>query len=149
MRPKGLRPDAGALPVVVIARRKEHGMGTEQYHEPPGELSQETRTIARILTSLTEEAEAIGWYEQRISVEQDPEALAVMRDAMHEEYKHFSMGFEFLLRRRPEWRAIAKGIVFQDGDLVENAEAAEAGVAPGGDAHDGSLGLGSLRGSLR
>src|SRR4029077_17018105 len=98
-------------------------MGVEQYHEPPQELTQETRTIARILTSMTEEAEAIGWDEQRLSVEQDPQAIAVMRDAIHEEYKHFSMGFEFLLRRRPEWRAIAQGIVFQDGDLVENADA--------------------------
>jgi uncharacterized protein len=126
-------------------------MGVEQYHEPPQELSQETRTIARILTSMTEEAEAIGWYEQRLSVEQDPEAIAVMRDAIHEEYKHFSMGFEFLLRRRPEWRAIAQGIVFQPGDLVTNADAAEEGAEPGeGPAgapspSDGSLGLGSLR----
>jgi len=125
-------------------------MGVEQYHEPPQELSQETRTIARILTSMTEEAEAIGWYEQRLSVEQDPEAIAVMRDAIHEEYKHFSMGFEFLLRRRPEWRAIAQGIVFRDGDLVTNADAAEEGTEPGegsagGAAGDGSLGLGSLR----
>jgi hypothetical protein len=127
-------------------------MGVEQYHEPPQELTQETRTIARILTSMTEEAEAIGWYEQRLSIEQDAEAIAIMRDAIHEEYKHFSMGFEFLLRRRPEWRAIAQGIVFKDGDLVENAEAAEAGAEPGegrpgGPSHDGSLGLGSLRGS--
>ena len=45
-------------------------MGVEQYHEPPEELSQDTRTIARILTSMTEEAEAIGWYEQRLSIEQ-------------------------------------------------------------------------------
>ena len=76
-------------------------MGFDQYHEPPEELSQETRTIARIFASLTEEAEAINWYEQRLSLEQDPEAVAVIRDAMHEEYKHFSMDLEFLFRRRP------------------------------------------------
>ena len=44
-------------------------MGFDQYHEPAGELSQQTRTFARMITSLTEEAEAIGWYEQRISLE--------------------------------------------------------------------------------
>jgi hypothetical protein len=125
-------------------------MGTEQYHEPPDELPEDARTIARILTSLTEEAEAIGWYEQRLAVERDPEAIAVMRDSIHEEYKHFSMGFEFLLRRRPEWRQIAKGIVFVEGELVENAEAAEAAAEPGeglasGPSHEGSLGIGSLR----
>ena len=37
-------------------------MGFDQYHEPPGELSKETRTFARMITSLIEEAEAIGWY---------------------------------------------------------------------------------------
>ncbi len=126
-------------------------MGFDQYHEPPEELSQETRTLARIFASLTEEAEAINWYEQRLSVEQDAEARAVIADAMHEEYKHFSMDLEFILRRRPEWRQIAQGILFREGDLVENAEAAEAGVDVGGgedgDSSDGSLGLGSLAGA--
>lgn len=129
-------------------------MGVEQYHEPPEELSDEARTIARILTSMTEEAEAIGWYEQRIALERDPEAQAIMRDARHEEYKHFAMDLEFLLRRRPEWRSIARGVIFQDGDLVENAEAAEAGTpaesASGpGATSDGSLGIGSLKEAAR
>jgi hypothetical protein len=74
-------------------------MGFDQYHEPPEELSPATRTFARLCASLTEEAEAIGWYEQRIAVETDPEALAVMRDAQGEEFKHFAMDLEFLLRR--------------------------------------------------
>jgi len=52
--------------------------------------------------SLSEEAEAIGWYVQRISVEPDVEARAVMDDSMGEEFKHFSMELEFLLRRTPE-----------------------------------------------
>jgi len=52
--------------------------------------------------SLSEEAEATGWYVQRISVEPDVEARAVMDDSMGEEFKHFSMELEFLLRRTPE-----------------------------------------------
>ena len=44
-------------------------MGFDQYHEPPAELPGETRTFARLCASLTEEAEAIGWYEQRMAVE--------------------------------------------------------------------------------
>ena len=43
-------------------------VGTEQYHEPPSELPAATRTFARLCTSLTEEAEAIGWYEQRLAI---------------------------------------------------------------------------------
>ena len=34
-------------------------MGFDQYHEPPDELSQKTRTFARMITSLIEEAEAL------------------------------------------------------------------------------------------
>ena len=33
-------------------------MGFDQYHEPAQELSAETRTFARMIASLTEEAEA-------------------------------------------------------------------------------------------
>lgn len=100
-------------------------MPTDQYHEPPGELSQETRTFARMCASLSEEAEAIGWYEQRIAVEHDPVAKAIMLDSLAEEYKHFSMELEFLLRAKPQWRATAQGILFQDGDIVEHGEEAE------------------------
>ena len=80
-------------------------MGFDQYHEPPDELPAETRTFARLCASLTEEAEAIGWYEQRIAVESDHEALAIMRDAQGEEFKHFSMDYQVFLvsRMHEEW----------------------------------------------
>ena len=52
--------------------------------------------------SLSEEAEAIGWYVQRISVEPDVEARAILDDSMGEEFKQFSMELGFLLRRTPE-----------------------------------------------
>jgi hypothetical protein len=126
-------------------------MGFDQYHEPPDELPQPTRTFARVCASLTEEAEAIGWYQQRLAVETDREALAVMRDAQGEEFKHFSMDLEFLLRRTPAWREIAQGILFQEGDIVEHGEEAEAETFEGGpaDSGDGSLSIGSLRGVQR
>jgi len=111
-------------------------MGFDQYHEPPEELSAQTRTFARMCASLTEEAEAI------------------MHDAQGEEFKHFAMDFEFLLRRTPQWREIARGVLFQNGDIVEHGEAAEAAAgsdapAPSGAAAsvDGSLGIGGLRGA--
>lgn len=126
-------------------------MGFDQYHEPPAELSASTRTFARMCANLTEEAEAIGWYEQRISVETDAASRAIMEDSLGEEYKHFSMELEFLLRAKPKWRSIARGILFQDGDIVKNGEAAEAAAAsdsstsaPSGTA-GASLGIGSLK----
>jgi hypothetical protein len=100
-------------------------MGFEQYHEPAGELSAETRTFARMIASLTEEAEAIGWYEQRISLEPDPQARAIMENAQLEEFKHFGMDLEFLLRRKPKWRQILQEILFTDGDIVAAGEQAE------------------------
>ena len=127
-------------------------MGFDQYHEPPDELPAETRTFARLCASLTEEAEAIGWYEQRLAVEPNAVARDVMRNAVGEEYKHFSMDLEFLLRQKPEWREIARGILFQEGDIVEHGEAAEAAAddddatldpAPSAEV---SLGIGSLKG---
>jgi uncharacterized protein len=75
-------------------------VGFDQDHEPPDELPPATRTFARLCASLVEEAEAIGWYEQRLAVEPDAEARAVMLDAQGEEFKHFSMDLELLLRRR-------------------------------------------------
>ncbi|MGN6444461.1 ferritin family protein [Amnibacterium sp.] len=101
-------------------------MPTDQYHEPPEELSAEVRTFARMCASLSEEAEAIGWYEQRISVEPDESARAIMLDSLGEEYKHFSMELEFLLRAKPQWREIARGILFKDGSIVDNGEQAES-----------------------
>jgi len=100
-------------------------LGFEQYHEPAAELSAETRTFARMITSLTEEAEAINWYEQRISVEPDVQARTIMTNAQLEEFKHFGMDLEFLLRRKPVWRAELKRILFTDGDIVEAGEEAE------------------------
>jgi hypothetical protein len=126
-------------------------VGFDQYHEPPEELPAETRTFARLCASVTEEAEAIGWYEQRLAVEPDPDARAIMRDAQGEEFKHFSMDLEFLLRKTPLWREIAQGILFQEGDIVEHGEESEE-EATEGEAAKGaplagseSLGIGRVR----
>lgn len=100
-------------------------MPTEQYHEPAGELSAEVRTFARVITSLTEESEAIGWYEQRLALETDAVAREIMENAQHEEFKHFGMALEFLLRRKPKWRETLQGILFQPGDIVKHGEEAE------------------------
>jgi uncharacterized protein len=133
-------------------------MGFDQYHEPPNELPEETRTFARLCASLTEEANAIGWYEQRLAIERDSEARAVMADAVGEEYKHFCMDLEFLFRRKPEWREIAQGVLFKEGDIVEHGEAAEAAAGDSSSTDDdpssgsrvvaGTLGIGSLKEAL-
>ena len=100
-------------------------MPENKYHEPPDELSQETRTFARMCLSLIEEAEAIDWYEQRMSLEQNKDAKAIMENAQLEEFKHFAMDLEFLLRRTPKWRVACEGVLFHDGDIVDLGEKAE------------------------
>ncbi len=93
-------------------------MPFDQYHEPPNELSDETRTFARMILSLIEEAEAIDWYEQRMSV----------ANAQQEEFKHFGMDLEFLLRQKPKWRTEMQNILFKEGDIVQHGEQAEKAV---------------------
>jgi hypothetical protein len=103
-------------------------MPADQYHEPPAELGDETRTFARLIASLQEEAEAIGWYEQRMAVETDDQAGAIMEHAQREEFLHFAMDLEFLARRKEKWRVALQKILFKDGDIVELAEQAEDAV---------------------
>ena len=78
-----------------------------------------------MILSVIEEAQAIDWYEQRMAVEKDKTARAIMRNAQKEEFKHFGMDLEFLLRKKPVWRETLRGILFTDGDIVEAGEEAE------------------------
>jgi hypothetical protein len=100
-------------------------MPTDQYHEPPDELQPGVRTFARVAASLQEEAEAIGWYEQRLAVEKDPLARSIMENAQEEEFKHFAMALEFLSRRKPKWRVVLQDVLFKEGDIVRHGEEAE------------------------
>jgi hypothetical protein len=100
-------------------------MPFEQYHEPPGELREEVRTFARICVSLIEETEAIDWYEQRLALEKDPDARAIMENAQQEEFKHFAMNLEFLARRKDKWRTVLQDVLFTEGDIVAHGEEAE------------------------
>lgn len=100
-------------------------MPTDQYHEPPSELPAATRTLARMFAGLQEEAEAIGWYEQRMSVEPDAQAKAIMQNAQTEEMKHFAMNLEFISRQLPAFKGILQGVLFTDDDIVQAGEEAE------------------------
>ena len=51
-----------------------------------------------------------------------------MVNAQKEEFKHFSMDLEFLLRHKKDWRTVVSEIVGKAGNIVENAEKAEKDV---------------------
>ena len=103
-------------------------MGFDQYHEPPNELPQKTRTFARMILSVIEEAQAIDWYEQRMAVEKNKDAKAIMKNAQQEEFKHFGMDLEVRLHQKPKWRTEMQLILFKEGDIIEHGEAAEHAV---------------------
>ncbi len=103
-------------------------MGFDQYHEPANELPEQARTFARMIASLTEESQAIGWYQQRLALETDASARAVMEDSQQEEFLHFAMDLEFLSRRLPQWRVALQQVLFKPGDIVENKERGEEQV---------------------
>jgi hypothetical protein len=63
-----------------------------------------------------------------MSVEQDGSAKAIMENAQLEEFKHFAMDLEFLLRRKEDWRQVCRRVLFTDGDIVELGEQAEEDV---------------------
>ena len=88
-------------------------MGFDQYHEPPDELSQETHTFARMIASL---------------IEKDKGAKAIRANAQKEEFKHFGMNLEFLLRKKKDWRTELQGILFTKDDIVKLGEKAEKKV---------------------
>ena len=115
-------------------------MPTDQYHEPPEELSDDTRTFARMITSLQEEAEAIGWYEQRLSIEPNQEARESW-STPSAEFLHFAMDLEFLARRKEVAARAAE-------DPVQRGRHRRARRASGG-RRRGLSAVGSARGQIR
>ena len=132
-------------------------MGFDQYHEPPDELPEQTRTFARLCASLTEEAEAIGWYEQRLAIEQRPGGQGGDGRRGRRGVQALQHGPRVPAAAHAQVARDRPGVLFQQGDIVEHGEAAEAAADDDGDedsaptpasaaAGGGSLGIGSLRG---
>lgn len=74
-------------------------MSNEGYHEPVGELSDETRDMHRAIVSLMEELEAVDWYNQRADACRDPELRAILAHNRDEEKEHAAMVLEWIRRR--------------------------------------------------
>jgi hypothetical protein len=97
-------------------------MESQQYHRPANTLSPEVRTFALMIVSLTEEAQVVNWYEQRISAESDPDAWAKMLKAQDQGFKNFCLDLEFLLRQKPKWRSVLRDIIFPKGNTSDPGE---------------------------
>lgn len=117
-------------------------------HEAREDLRPETLDRHRGIVSLMEELEAMDWYAQRIDATGDPELRAVLAHNRDEETEHAAMSLEWLRRNDPVLDEHLRAYLFTSGSIVGLEDAAEGGddAGPPG---DGSLGIGSLRGTVR
>lgn len=118
---------------------------TIEYHEPPAELTAETREIHRALATLCEELEAIDWYQHRLDVSQDEDLLALIQHNRNEEMEHAAMTLEWLRRRMPDLDRQLRKYLFHDGSITEGRETLSAPASAGVANQAGDLGIGALR----
>ena len=129
-------------------------MSSENLHEAREDLPEEVIDKHRAISSLMEELDAVDWYDQRASVTTDAELKAILLHNRDEEMEHAAMVLEWLRRRHPVIDENLRTYLFTQGDITDAEEAATGGdpqavtgSAPQAAAPDGSLGIGSLRGS--
>ncbi|MEX2015282.1 MAG: ferritin-like domain-containing protein [Candidatus Hydrogenedentales bacterium] len=112
------------------------------YHEPPDQLSPQTRDLHRALSSLAEELEAIDWYQHRIDVTGDDTLRALLVHNRDEEMEHAAMMLEWLRRQIPEFEEKLRMYLFSEGSIVRREDAMTSGDGP--QEANLSLGIGSL-----
>ena len=93
-------------------------MANEGYHEPVGELSDETRDMHRAIISLMEELEAVDWYNQRIDATKDKELAAILAHNRDEEKEHAAMVLEWIRRRDPRFDKELKDYLFTTEEIA-------------------------------
>jgi hypothetical protein len=139
-------------------------MASDTYHEPLDLVPEPTRDLHRAISSLMEELEAVDWYQQRAGATQDPELRAVLEHNRDEETEHAMMVLEWIRRNNPVFDANVSKYLMKQGPIVGIEAGAAAGDENGADAAapgpaiktplpdatraaDGSLGIGSLKGT--
>jgi len=125
-------------------------MASEGFHEPLELLDEASVDHHRALASLCEELEAIDWYDQRVKATSDESLAAVLAYNRDDEKEHAAMALEWLRRRDPALDANLRKFLFTSGPITEIGDEAPDGTAAGGqDLAAGSLGIGSLKGTVR
>ena len=121
------------------------------YHEPLGELKSIDRNIARALTSLKEEIEAVNWYHQRAATCSDESLQQVLAHNRDEEIEHACMVLEWLRRNMAGWDDELKTYLFSDSPITEieekslplGVEEEVRAISP-----QGGIGIGSLKNKM-
>jgi ferritin-like protein len=95
-------------------------MASEGYHEPVGELSEETKDMHRAIVSLTEELEAVDWYNQRVDACKDEELRAILVHNRDEEKEHAAMILEWIRRKDPTFDKELKDYLFTEKPIAHD-----------------------------
>ena len=128
-------------------------MSSETLHENPDTLGPEITDKHRAIVSLMEELEAVDWYNQRAKATGNSELRAILEHNRDEEKEHAAMALEWIRRQDPTFSKHLDTFLFTDGPITEiEAEVIHGAGGNGGSeastvAGDGSLGIGSLRGT--
>ena len=93
-------------------------MANEGYHEPIGEMSDDTRDMHRVITSLMEELEAIDWYNQRVDACKDKVLKSILAHNRDEEKEHAAMVLEWIRRHDPAFDHELKDNLFKEGPIA-------------------------------
>jgi hypothetical protein len=123
-------------------------VSSENLHEDPEVLSDETKNLHRAIVSLMEELEAVDWYQQRAEAATDPELKAVLTHNKNEEIEHAMMVLEWIRRKSPTFATNIKTYIGSSGPITAVEVAAVGGGSGegGSGASSPSLGIGSLKG---
>ena len=127
-------------------------MSSEQLHEARDVLPSDVVDRHRAIVSIMEELEAVDWYDQRVAAATDAELADVLAHNRDEEKEHAAMTLEWLRRADPVLDRHLRTYLFTEGSIrsIEQESEHDDGSEPEPDtpADDGSLGIGSLRGSV-
>ena len=120
-------------------------MASAGLHEQTELLDDDTIDRHRAIASLTEELDAVDWYDQRVRATKDPSLAQVLAHNRDEEKEHASMTLEWLRRRDPVLDRHLRTYLFTADPVTEVEEAAVPGGTSAGAV--GSLDIGGLKGA--
>ena len=92
-------------------------MSSETLHE--ANLSKETLDLHRAIVSLTEELEAVDWYNQRVEAATDPDLKALLAHNRDEEKEHAAMMIEWIRRHDQTFDKQLRTYLFAEGSILE------------------------------
>lgn len=122
-------------------------MASETLHEDPEKLGADVLDRHRAIVSLMEELEAVDWYHQRAKATSNVELRTILEHNRDEEKEHAAMMLEWLRRNDTKLDEHLRTFLFKDGPVTEIENAAKGSTGSADNGMEGSLGIGSLRGT--